>query len=572
MQQLVLVLAVVVGLFSGLAAVLLKSAVHLLQELLRQYVYQSQLSYIYYLVPLLGVVIAAWMTRRVLRERPGHGVMQLLYAISKNHAFIKRKKSYTQLLTSTVTIGLGGSAGLEAPIVVTGSGIASNIARWMRLDYRTRLLLIGCGTAAAISGIFNSPIAGALFAIEVILVDVTIFQFVPVLIASVVGAVVAQMLLGNEILFSFSLTDAFLKQHIPYYMLLGVFCGFVALHLMRMSFWIEGQLRRIKGWVGRAWVGGALLAVLIALLPPLYGEGYDMITALLNGEEQRFFAESSSDQTALKDSWPLFLILFLILFLKPIATALTIGSGGTGGIFAPALFLGAVSGYFFARMLNLLWPTLTLSTSNFALAGMSALMSSVLHAPLTAIFLIAEITGSYEMFIPLMIASSVGFLTILYFEKYSFYSKHLIERGDLIPTENRDKRILSKMRLSTLIEKDILSINRLASFQDLIVLVRKSKRNIFPVLDEDQRLCGLITLDDIRDIMFDLNQKVSVEELMKPPPETIRVGESMRSVMQKLDRTQVWSLPIEEEGKYIGFVSKSRIFNQYRELLLGFER
>lgn len=567
-QQLILLLAVVVGLLSGLSAVFLKSIVHILQDLLR--LYQDQLSYMYYVAPVCGVLIAAWITRRFIKERTGHGMMQLLYDISKNHAFIARKRSYAQFLTSTVTVGLGGSVGLEAPGVVTGAGIASNIARWIHLGYRSRLLLIGCGAAGAISGIFNSPIAGALFAIEVILIDVTIFQFIPVLISSVVGAVVAQTLLGNDLLFSFTLKDVFLKQHIPYYMLLGVICGLISLYFMRISFWVEGQLSRIKTWGTQALVGGACLALLIALLPSLYGEGYDMIKALLNGEERVLFTQSHENE--ISSGWLILLFFFLILILKPIATALTIGAGGTGGIFAPSLFLGAVSGYFFARTLNFIWPTLALSTSNFTLAGMSAVMSGILHAPLTAIFLIAEITGSYEMFIPLTIAASIGFLTILYFEKYSFYSKHLIERGDLIPTENRDKRILSKMKLSKLIEEDILSIDVSASFRDLIVLVRKSKRNIFAVLDKHQKLCGLITLDDIRDIMFDPNQNISVEKLMKPPPETIHIGESMQSVMQKFDRAELWSLPIEEEGKYIGFVSKSRIFNRYRELLLGLER
>lgn len=560
----------VVGLLAGWAAVLLKSSVHSIQHLLETYLY-SRAGYAYYVAPLFGIVLTSWLARRVLRERLRYGITQLLYAISKNHALIKRKRSYTLMLTSTVTVGLGGSVGLEAPIVVTGSAIASNLARWANMGYRQRLLLVGCGAAGATAGIFNSPIAGALFAIEVILVDVTIFQFIPVLMASILGAVVAQTLLGDEILFSFALQDAFLVSHIPYYVLLGLIGGFVSLHFMRMSFFVEEQLRRIRG-PKRAWIGGGILAGLIALLPPLYGEGYNIITALLNGKEEILFAKTGLGKSFLENSWVVMGFLLLIIAVKPIASAATMGGGGSGGIFAPSLFVGAVGGYLFARGVNFFFPEAALSTSNFSLVGMSAVMSGLLHAPLTAIFLIAEITDSYEMFIPLMIASVMGYLSISYFERYSFYTKHLIERGDLIPTENRDERILSQMRLEPLIEQDLLSISPHASLHDLVRLVRTSKRNIFPVLDTEGTLCGIVTLDDIREIMFEEQKRKDtlVENLMSQPPEAITLGEPMRIVMQKFENTQLWNLPVEKDGKYVGFVSKSRIFNTYRELLLTF--
>ena len=553
---------------SGLAAALLKSTVHGMQYLLGA-LYEQDISF-YYIAPFVGILATAWFARKVLREQLGHGITQLLYAISKNHAFIKPKRSYSTMLTSTLTVGFGGSVGLEAPIVVTGSAIASNLARWANMGYRTRLLLIGCGSAAAISGIFNSPVAGTLFAIEVILVDVTIFQFIPVLIASVLGAVVAQSLLGDEILFSFTLKDAFEKGDIPFYILLGVLCGFVSLYFMRMGFFVEEWTKRVRKPLKRAVLGGATLAALIALAPPLYGEGYEIITSLLSGEEKVLFSRVIFLDHLTENVGFILSFLALVLLLKPIATAVTIGSGGSGGIFAPSLFVGAMGGYLFARSTNFLFPAAALSTSNFTLAGMSAVMSSLLHAPLTAIFLIAEITDSYEMFIPLMIASAMGYLTISYFERYSFYSKHLIERGDLIPSQNRDERILSQMQLTSLIESDLLSIKPEASLEALVDLVRKSRRNIFPVLREDNSLCGIVTLDDIREIMFETHKHkdVRVEDIMSLPPDTISLDEPMRKIMQRFESTQLWNLPVQHKGKYVGFVSKSRIFNTYRELLL----
>ncbi len=562
-------MCVVVGFISGLAAVLLKSAVRVIHDFVANF-NSDWFSYVHYLIPVAGIVLTTLLMRYAFREGSAHGVTQLLYAISKKHAFIKRRRNFSFMLGSTITVGLGGSVGLESPVVVTGSAVASNLARWVGFGYRTRVLLIGCGAASAIAGIFNSPIAGALFAIEVILVDVTIFQFIPVLISAGLGTIVSQILLGDDVLFSFILRDPFLKGNIFYYILLGVICGFVALHFMRMNFFVEERIRRVKHPMKRALFGGLALAALIALAPPLYGEGYTLITTLLNGQEEHLLSYPHFSSDFFSRDWFLLVFLLLLLFLKPIAAAVTTGSGGCGGIFAPSLFMGAIGGYFFARTLNFFFPVMALSTSNFALAGMSAVLSGLLHAPLTAIFLIAEITDSYAMFVPLMLTATAGYLTINYFERYSFYSKHLIERGDLIPSENRDERILSQMKLSALIERDLLTISPTSSLHDLILLVRKSKRNIFPVLDETSRLCGIVTLDNIREIMFDKrkHRTVLVEELMSPPPISVSLDEPMRVIMQKFESTQLWNLPVEKHDKYVGFISKSRIFNAYRELLL----
>ena len=568
----ILMLCILVGVLAGFAAVALKGGVHLIQNFVAQ-VYERGWYTLYYVMPLLGVVLTAFLTNYVLRDRMGHGITQLLYSISKKHAIIARKRTYSFLLSSAVTVGMGGSVGLEAPIVVTGSAIASRLASWMQMGYRIRLLLIGCGAAGAISGIFNSPVAGMLFAIEVILVDVTIFQFIPVLIASALGAVISQIFTGDELLFSFTLKDQFSKTNIPYYILLGGVCGFISLHFMRMNFFIERQVKRIRKPMQRALVGGTALALLIAILPPLRGEGYIFITNLLNGEGMQMSDYTHFDGFLPESSALVLFLLFLVLVFKPLASAVTTGGGGCGGIFAPSLFVGAIGGYLFAQIVTFVFPTVVLSPSNFALAGMSAVLSSLLHAPLTAIFLIAEITDSYALFIPLMLASAAGYLTINYFERYSFYSKHLIERGHLIPSENRDERILSQMSVEELIEKDVLSISPKASLDDLIGLVRKSKRNIFSVLNESGTLCGIVTLDDIRDIMFDSTRKSTlVENLMSSPPDPISVKDSMGAIMKEFERTQLWNLPVQQDGKYVGFISKSRIFNEYRRLLLNFSR
>ena len=568
---LILGLASVVGVLSGLAAVLLKYVVHEIQYLLKEKLYGAGHDYLYYLAPLVGVVGTACLARYVLREKLGHGITQLLYAIAKNHSIIRLKRSYTLLSTSALTVGMGGSVGLEAPIVGTGAALASTLARWINLGQRNRELLIGCGAAGAIAGIFNSPVAGSLFAIEVILTDLTIFHFMPVLIAAILGAVIAQLLVGSEALFSFTLTDPFLHQDILLYILLGVIGGFAALHFLRMNFYVERLIARLTPrYLHRVILGGLLLTLLIFLLPPLYGEGYETITGLLNGKTDPLFERILLFDQQSFGSWSPLALLFLLLIAKPIATAATFSGGGSGGIFAPSLLMGAMGGYLFATGLGLIFPALELSTSNFALAGMSAMLSALLHAPLTAIFLIAEITESYALFIPLMITSTASYLSISYFERYSFYSKHLIERGDLIPSQNRDQRILSQIKLAPLVEKNLLCVGTNDSLETLVEKVQKSQRNIFPVLDNQGILHGIVTLNDIREIMFEAHKRahIRVEHLMSPAPEAVSIDASLREVMECFERSQLWNIPVVKDKKYIGIVSMTRIFNAYRKHLV----
>jgi CIC family chloride channel protein len=560
-------LAGVIGAISGLAAVILKTSVHYIQELLTGGFSDKLPNFLYLGFPMLGILITVLISKYLLKDQLGHGITQILFAVAKKSSLIKKTRMYSRMVTSAITVGLGGSVGLEAPIVVTGSAIGSNIGYLMHMNQKKRTLLIGCGAAGAISAIFNSPVAGVIFSMEVILADVTIAMFIPLLISSVTGSLISLSLLGDDVLFSFELTDDFMAADTPFYILLGVVCGLVSVYFTRMTYKVEGLIKRVQHDLGRAVTGGILLGIIIFIFPPMYGEGYNTIKLLLAGKEEEilkgslFFANIDSIY---------FLLLFVggVLLIKPIASALTIGSGGSGGIFAPSLFIGGVSGYFFASLINLT-GTNNVSTSNFTLVGMCGVMSGVLYAPLTAIFLIAEITSGYELFVPLMLVSAIAYMTSSFFEKHSLYTKHLVESGDLIQYD-KDRQVLSYINIEKIIEKDLLTIQPNATLAELVDLVRISKRNIFPVVNNDHELMGVVTLDDIREIMFDRSKydQTLVRELMHSPPAFVSSHENMQSVMRKFERSGAWNLPVIDEGIYVGFLSKSRIFNTYRKQLI----
>lgn len=558
----------IIGIVSGLAAVTLKTSVHFIQDVLQHNMPQTGIKYFYIGYPLIGIIITVIVANYIIKERLGHGITQILYSISKNSSIISRTKMYSRMVTSAITVGFGGSVGLEAPIVVTGSAIGSNLSRLVHLDYKKRTLLIGCGSAGAISAIFNSPIAGVIFAIEVILTDITINKFIPILLASVCGQLVSLALLGEDILFSFKLVDGFYASQTHYYIILGIVSGAASLYFTRVIYKVEYSISRVKNIMLKAFLGGIGLALIILLFPPIYGEGYDTIKQLLNGRENAIFQRSVfyflSDNSVV-----IIAFILLIILVKPIATALTIGSGGSGGIFAPSLFMGGLTGYLVAYVLNLMLPESNVSYSNFTLVGMCGVMSGVLHAPLTAIFLIAEITSGYMLFVPLMLVSAISFTTISYFEKHSIYTKNLIEKGDFIPYD-KDRIVLSLIDLNKIIEKDLLKIHPDATLGELTALVRKSKRNVFPVVNEENELMGIVTLDDVREIMFDQEnqENIIVKTIMQKPPAHVSSNEKMQSVMNKFEVTQAWNLPVIDNGKYVGFVSKSRIFNAYRKKLI----
>lgn len=561
-----LICAGFIGLFAGLAAVVLKSTVHFIAG----YLDPNQLfgvNYLYLIYPLIGILLTVVAAKYLFKEKLGHGITQILYAISKNSSIIRKTRMYSRMITSAITVGFGGSVGLEAPIVVTGSAIGANLGRLFHLSYKKRTLLLGCGAAGAISAIFNSPVTGVIFAMEVILTEVKISRFIPLLMASVCGQLVAIVLLGEDILFSFRLQDPFTAPDTPFYLLFGATCGMISLYFTRMMFVFEASIQKLKNDLGRAIIGGLSLALIILTFPPIYGEGYNTIKSLLAGQPFDLFANSFFGALTTSEISIIIFISFVLL-VKPIATALTIGAGGSGGIFAPSLFMGGLAGYLFSSSSNTVFGT-SLSTSNFTLVGMCGVMSGVLHAPLTAIFLIAEITSGYMLFVPLMLVSAISYSTISYFEKHSIYTKQLIETGDLIQYD-KDQIVLSLIDLKKIIEKDLLTIHPEASLNDLVKLVKRSKRNIFPVVNDLNELEGIVTLDDIREMMFDEESRknVIVQTIMQKPPAFVSPQEKMQSVMNKFEVTQAWNLPVIDQGNYLGFISKSRIFNAYRNKLI----
>ncbi len=566
-RHLVLVLSGIIGVIVGFAAVTLKTVVHLIQDKLTSGFAIGYANYLYVGYPLIGIVITVLMAK-ALREKLGHGITNILYAISKKSSIISPSKMFSRMMTSAATVSLGGSVGLEAPAVVTGAAIGSNIGRITHLGQKKRTVLISCGSAAAISAMFNSPVAGVIFCMEVILAEVTIATFIPLLIASVFASLVSLTLLGDDVLFSFKVKDSFKATDTPFYILLGVLCGLVSVYFTRVTYKVESLIVKIKQRFPRALVGGLALGLIIFVFPPIYGEGYYTIKLLLAGKGDQVLHNSLFFHEIHNIA---FLIAFLIgvVLIKPLASALTIGAGGNGGIFAPSLFIGGITGYSFASLTDTLAAN-AVSPSNFTLVGMCGVMSGVLHAPLTAIFLIAEITGGYELFVPLMLVSAIALSTSSFFEKYSLYAKHLVESGDLIQYD-KDKQVLSLIDLKKVVEKDLLTIHPEANLEDMTVLVRASKRNIFPVVNEKEELLGIITLDDIRNIMFDEENRASiiVKSLMHSPPAHVSSHENMQSVMKKFEVTGAWNLPVIDEGKYVGFLSKSRIFNTYRTKLIS---
>ena len=561
------IVAGVIGIVAGFAAVTLKQSVHILQKWLTQDFTPLYANYLYLSYPFIGILLTYLVAKYVLKESLGHGITSVLYSIYKKSSIITRVKMFSRMITSALTVGFGGSVGLEAPIVVTGSAIGSNIARAMHLNYKKRTILIGCGASGAIAAIFNSPVAGVIFSLEIILSEVILTSFIPVLISSVTASLVSLSLLGDDVLFSFKLKDSFTAGDTPFYVLLGLLCGVISVYFTRVTFKVEGLISGVSNGFLRILIGGLSLGIIIFIFPPIYGEGYNTIKFLLAGNSAEalhnslFFSENRN---------PFFILLFLlgVLLIKPLASAMTIGAGGSGGIFAPSLFIGGLLGFLFSASANLFFG-IDMSTSNFILVGMCGVMSGVLHAPLTAMFLIAEITSGYELFIPLMMVSAIAYSTSTFFEKHSLYTKHLIERGDLIK-HDKDRQVLSLIDLRKIIEKDLLQIDPEASLEELIQLVKTSKRNVFPVVNQENELQGVITLDDIRDIMFDQDKRqiIQVKSLMRTPPAFIGPTESMQSVMSKFEVTAAWNLPVIEEGKYLGFISKSRIFNTYRKKLI----
>lgn len=552
-----------------MAAVLLKSIVHLIQSLLTQSQVVDRGYFLYFALPFMGILLTVLFVKYFVKDHISHGVSRILYAISRRNSNIKTHNTYSSLIASALTVGFGGSVGLEAPIVLTGSAIGSNISRFFRLNYRTTTLMLGCGAAAAIAGIFKAPIAAIIFALEVLMLDLTLASIIPLMISAVTATVVSYFLMGNEIVFSFSLQDDFVLKNLPFYLILGMVCGIVSAYVTRGINFFEGYSSRIKNPYKKVVLGGIILGLLIFFFPSLYGEGYNSLKALATNNPGDMVRGSLF--YGIQDNYWLFLVYLTgVLLFKVVAVAATTGSGGVGGVFAPALFMGGITGFIVSRIINGL-HLVTVSERNFTLIGMAGIMAGVMHAPLTAIFLIAELTGGYGLFIPLIVTATVSYLTTKYFAPHSIYTERLARRGDLI-THHKDRAVLTLLKLENVIEKDFKVVNPNANLGDLVKIISKSKRNVFPVVDDEGNFQGIILLDNIREIIFnhDLYQSTFVAELLTEPPSLVVLNEEMESVMRKFEETGAWNLPVVNEGKYVGFISKSKIFNMYRKLLVQF--
>ena len=557
-----------VGLLSGFAVVIVKNSVHFIQQLLTLGFVKEFENYLFFLYPFIGLLLTTLFIKFILKKPIGHGIPSTLYAISKNNSVIKAYSMFASIVASSLTVGFGGSVGLEGPTASTTSAIGSNIARLFKLDYKTTTLLLGCGAAGAMSGIFNAPIAALVFVLEVFMFDLSLTSMIPFLMASVSAALSSRMMLGDNVLFEIRIQDTFVISEFPFFILLGVFTGLVSVYFNKMFWFIEGIFEKIKQQKYRLIIGGVLLGCLIFFVPPLYGEGFETITALLKGDFKHVVDHSLFFDKK-EEIFIVLGLLFGMVFLKVIASAITFGAGGIGGVFAPSLFMGATSGFVFAKTLNIFKES-NLSETNFTLVGMAGLIAGVLHAPLTSLFLIAEITRGYELIIPLMITAAISYLTSKYFVSHSVYNMQLAKRGQLI-TRHKDKAVLTLMKLHSEVETDFNNISPESTLEDLVKVVSKSTRNLFPVVDNEGILHGIITLDDIREIMFKPEMySVKVESLMTTPQTYVDLSDNMDTVMQKFTKTNAWNLPVIDGKKYIGFVSKSKLFNAYRKLLVEF--
>lgn len=543
--------------------------VHFFQVAVK-YDYGSSFNYALPIVlPVVGILLTVFFVQKHLKGKLGRGNANVLQSIAKKGSRLPPDQMYSHVVTSALTVGLGGSAGLESPMVTTGAAIGSNYGRTYRLTYKDRTLLLACGAAAGISAAFNAPIAGLLFALEVLLADVTISLFIPIMIASATGALVSLIVLSDDMRLGFkSVIKDFDYHNVPWYIALGIICGLVSVYYSRVFPAITGFFRKRKKfpWMN-AVIGGVSLSLLIWCFPSLYGEGYESIKQLVEIHPERLLKNSLFESLAGNPIYVLILI-GIIGLIKVLATGITIGSGGNGGNFAPSLFVGAYLGFVFAYGLHLSGFD-KIPVANFTIVAMAGILTGIFHSPLTGIFLIAEITGGYELMIPLMIVSALSYTIVKYFEPYSMDVKSLAKKGQIF-THDKDKNILTTLKVSRAIETDFDSVRPEQTLGELVEVVSKAHRNIFPVVNADGQLEGIILLDNIRDVMFrhELYDKINCEEIMRQPAAIVHPDESMYDVMKKFDETAAWNLPVIDDGKYAGFVSKSSIFSKYREKLI----
>ncbi|MFR9523544.1 MAG: chloride channel protein [Rikenellaceae bacterium] len=568
-RQMMIVLAVIVGLLAGFATYIFEWLLHVIKEALVNWFPNNESHILYLFYPIVGIILVTLFVKHFVRDNISEGVTRVLYAISRKGSNIKSHNNWTSIAASATTLGFGGSVGPEAPIVLTGASIGSNVGKLARLNYKNTTLLLCCGAGAALSAIFKAPITGVLFVLEILMLDITVSSVIPLLIASVTATTIAIMLRGFAPILAVTLTqaDRFHLNEIPLFILLGILCGLMGYYLTNVNEKVGALYKKLdkqyKKWI----VGGVIIGLLIYIFPPLYGEGYEGITALMKGEPQKLFDNSLF--YAFKDiDWVVILFLLATMLFKVIAMASTTAAGGVGGTFAPSLFLGAFSGAFIALTFNFVFGW-ELSVVSFTLVGMAGVMSGVMNAPLTSIFLIAELSGGYELFIPLMIVASISFAINYYFEPESIYTKPLSKSGELL-THNKDRSTLVFLSLDKLMETDFVVIKRFYTLGDLVKIISTGKRNIFPVVDDFGKLLGVVQLDDIREDMFKASSyNESVLKYMIQPPDKIIEHEQINSILSRFEQNKTWMLPvIKSDNTYLGFISKSRILASYREHLI----
>ncbi len=564
----VLNLSIIIGNLTAQAAFALKQLIGTIQHLLMPAIRQANVWYL--ILPPIGVLLTAGVVKLFIRDDISHGVTKVLGAMSQRKSRIKPHNTWSSLLASSITIGFGGSVGAESPIVMTGAAIGSNTGRLFKLEQRQLMLLVGCGAAGAIAGIFKAPIAGLVFVVEVLLLDLTLSSVLPLLISSVTSATMAYLLTGQQAMFSFYQSDPFTAERIPYVILLGIACGFTSLYFSKVMFALESWLKRRSNFLKRYGISMLILSVAIFLFPPLFGEGYNTLSDLMAGQYSSVTDNSIFDSFG-SNYWVIFAFLLCTMLVKVFASVATNSGGGCGGLFAPSLFVGGLCGFVFAYALNFFpFIEVYLPQKNFVLMGMAGVMAGVMHAPLTGTFLIAELTGGYNLLLPLMLVAICSYGTIRIFMPHSIYSLRLAQQGKLM-THSKDQAVLTVMSIDNVIETDFDKVYPDMTLGELVQVVGRAKRNLFPVVErETDKLLGLVSLDDIRNIMFrpELYDRYKVDRIMVSPPARIQSDMHMDHIMHLFDETKAWNLPVvTPEGQYLGYVSKSKIFNTYREVL-----
>ena len=569
-RQLLLLLAFIVGFLAALAAYILHSLIHIIQHMLSSQFASEGFNWFYLVCPVIGILLTMLFVRYIVRDNISHGITRILYAFSTKQGRLPSHNTWTSVVASAITIGFGGSVGAEAPIVLTGSAIGSTLAQHFKLDNKTIFMLVGCGASAAIAGIFKAPIAGLVFTIEVLMIDLTMGSLLPILISCVTATCFTYVLVGDSSLFTFTLQEAWPVNRAPANIMLGIACGLVSLYFIRSMTYCEDFYARLKSHPYiRLIIGGIILSLLIFLFPSLYGEGYSAINILLNGKSEAEFATLMNRSLFSGHDSLLIVYVTLVLLTKTIATSSTNGGGGCGGTFAPSLFIGAFAGFLFARIWNHYSLGIIVPENNFALLGMAGVMSGVMHAPLTGVFLIAELTGGYDLFIPLMIVSTVSYLTIYIFEPHSIYGMRLAHQGKLI-THHTDHAVLTLMSLDTVIERDCSAVSPDMMLSELVHKISRSRVDVLPVTDTGNHLIGEIDMMKLRHILFrtELYHRFSVRQLMSEPPALLGVNDPMEDVMKAFDSTNAQQLPVVTTDKeLIGYVSRAHVYSLYRKIV-----